>query len=371
MRVVVIMAGGSGERFWPLSRKLRPKQVLALTGDRSMLEETVDRAARVVERRHVHIVAGPALMPSLRALLPDLPAENFLTEPMARNTAPCLAFAAAVLARRYGPETTMGVITADHLIEDLDTFARNISLAFEYAEAAPRLVVVGIRPAYPNTGFGYVEFGPVARENAEGRVYEVEGFREKPDQATAERYVASGHHYWNSGMFYWRISTLLAAFEAYTPELAAGARRIGEAFGTPGYEDVVRQVFEGWPSISIDYAVMEKAANVAGVAAEFDWDDIGTWTALARSHPVDDHGNFVSGRALLVETENSIVFNGADAPAAGPSERRRPPLVATLGVKDLIVVATADAVLVCPRDREQDVKRLLAALREQGHTEYL
>jgi len=196
-------------------------------------------------------------------------------------------------------------------------------------------------------------------------------------------------------MFYWRIGTLLDAFRAHEPALALGAGRIADAVGTAEYDAVVREVFDTWPSISIDYAVMEKAHNVAGVAAEFPWDDIGTWTALARSHHVDAHGNFVKGCALLVETENSIVYNqvrtevrahavmvrtevcahavgaDADAQAAGPKERNRPLLVATLGVRDLIVVTTADAVLVCPREREQDVKRLLAALREEGHDEYL
>ena len=373
MRVVVIMAGGSGERFWPLSRRGRPKQLLPLTEDRSMLAGTAARAEAIVGAENVYVVAGPALTPGIRADLENLPRENLLTEPEGKNTAPCLAFAAAVIAERHGPETSMGVFTADHLIRDSKAFGQNVDLAFECAEQRGRLTTIGIRPTHPNTGFGYLETGSTLLEDERGVSHRVESFREKPDAETARRYVESGRFLWNSGMFFWRIDTLMAAFEEHAPELATGAREIAAAVGGPDSENVTRNIFARWPSVSIDYAVMEKANNVAAVASRFEWDDVGTWSALSRIHPLDKDGNLLVGQCATLDTKNCVIYSrpldsaGDDQPASGAPET----LVAALGVEDLVIVASGSAVLVCRRDREQGIKQMLEALREQGLDHYL
>ncbi len=369
MRVAVIMAGGSGERFWPLSRHDRPKQFLPLTGDTSMLRDTVERAARIVGIENVYIVAGTALIPAIRRDLAGRVAEaNFIAEPEGKNTAPCLALAAAAISHRHGPNTLMGIFTADHLIRNLDILTSNVELAFDCATHQKALVTIGIRPTYPNTGFGYLELGPVTFSNERGAVYQVAHFHEKPDAATARVYVEAGRFLWNSGMFFWRIETLMQAFRDHCPELAEGAARIASAWGTDTRERTVREVFAAWPSISIDYAVMEKAAGVCAVTSEFDWDDVGTWSALARIHPLDAAGNLLTGEVAALDTRNCIVFN-RPLSEGGPAESKF--LVATLGVEDLIVVHAGDALLVCHRNREQDLKKLLKTLREQGREGYL
>ena len=378
MRVIVIMAGGSGERFWPLSRRQNPKQFLALASEKTMVAETVERAQGIPGVQQVYIVAGPHLVPQMREMLPFLPAENFLTEPIPRNTAPCLAFAAAVIGRRHGNDTVMGVLSADSLIRDRETFDRNADLAFEHAEANDVLVTMGIRPRHPDTGFGYLEIGPALAKDSRGSVHRVETFREKPDLETARHYVETGNFLWNSGMFFWKISNFLSAFEKASPEFATGAARIAEAHGTPNEEQLVRTVFEEWPSISIDFALMEKAHNVSALAGTFDWDDVGTWSALNRTNPLDAGGNVTVGKTLPLDTRNCILFNRTtgermkdEGSEAGKKGATNQPILATLGVEGLVIVATDDAILVCPADRVQDIKSVLKELREKEMNEYL
>ncbi|MBN1868662.1 NTP transferase domain-containing protein [Candidatus Sumerlaeota bacterium] len=368
MRVVVIMAGGSGERFWPLSRKGRPKQLLALATDKPMLAEVAERACDLVGASNLFIVAGPHLEEAIREVLPLLPSDNLVIEPMGKNTAPCLALAAVVIAKRYGPDTVMGVLSADSLIGDLETFDRNVDLAFETAEREDVLVTLGIRPTHPDTGFGYLEIGPAVSPEGDprGTAHRVESFREKPDEETARRYVESGQYLWNSGMFFWRIATLLKGLEQHAPAIASGAARIAESIGTDEYRTILREVFENWEKISIDYALMEKARNVRAVAGEFGWDDVGTWTALARTRPVDADGNLEIGRCLALDTADTILYN-----KTGATSDEEPPLLVSLGVQDLVVVHAGSAVLVCHRDRAQDIKQVLAALREKGYEQHL
>jgi mannose-1-phosphate guanylyltransferase len=284
----------------------------------------------------------------------------------------------------------MGVLSADSLIRDRGTFERNADLAFEYAENNQALVTLGIRPRHPDTGFGYLEIGPAVAKDRRGAVHRVESFREKPDADTARHYVEMGHFLWNSGMFFWKVSMFLEALEKAAPAFASGVREIGDAYGTTRYDAVVRQVFEQWPSISVDFALMEQAENVCAVAGGFDWDDVGTWKALARTSPLDESGNVCVGKTVALDTRNCVLFNragreAADAAGAGSSspsdgcvgassrqaDAGRNPLLVTLGVEDLVVVTTDDAVLVCHSDRAQDVKQLLKTLREKGHAEYL
>lgn len=374
MRFAVIMAGGSGERFWPLSRRTRPKQILPLTGEKTMLAQTVERADAVVGLENVYIVAGSMLTPRIRAGLEGIPERNFLTEPEGRNTAPCLAFAAAVLAARYGDEASMCVLTADHLIRNVEVFSQNADLAFECAEKNDMLMTVGIQPTHANTGFGYLEMGASLQEDERGGARRVLSFREKPDEATARQYVESGDFLWNSGMFFWRIGTLIEAFRLHCPEIHEGIGKIRDATDTERFQEVLEATFKTWPSESIDYAVMEKAGNVGAVASRFDWDDVGTWTALGRIHPLDAENNLLVGDCVAVDSRNCIVHN-QPLDSLGPDSREKnrseKPLIAMLGVEDLIVVASDGAFLVCHRDREQDIKKLLKTLRERGHEERL
>jgi mannose-1-phosphate guanylyltransferase len=378
MRIIVVMAGGSGERFWPLSRRLRPKQFLALTDHKPMLVETVERAQGLVAVDRIYVVAGPHLVARIREMLPALPAENLLTEPVAKNTAACLAFAAAVVARRHGEDAVMAVLSADSLIRDRENFLRNAELAFDYAERNHVLVTLGIRPRHPDTGFGYLEIGASLMKDARGAVHRVESFREKPDAATARHYLESGRFLWNSGMFFWKVSVLLREFEKQAAEFARGAREIAEAWGTDRADETVRRVFDAWPSISIDYAVMEKADDVCAVAAVFDWDDVGTWTALARTNPLDASHSVRVGNVVALDTRNCILFNRQAEPSPGPAATPKgekvaaaQPVLVTLGVENLVVVATDDAILVCHADRVQDIRQVLKTLKDEGRNEYL
>jgi mannose-1-phosphate guanylyltransferase len=368
MRVILIMAGGTGERFWPLSRRLRPKQLLPLTSDLPMLGEAVQRGWKVPGVEHVYIVLGPHLVPAVQQALPGFPPDHLLVEPQGKNTAPCLAFAATVVAMRHGWDTSMAVFTADSLIRDVDAFARNADLAFEMAEQQDVLVTFGAKPREANTGFGYLEAGDAGAHDERGVARPVHAFREKPDFETAQNYVASGRHFWNTGMFVWKCSALKAAMQKTAPELAQGADRIAQAYGTERYLSQLEAVFAEWPKISIDYAVMEKAPNVYLVEADFDWDDVGTWNALARTRPVDPNGNLQLGRSVMLDTHNTVLYN-ADWLPGHPGAPV--PLVATLGVENLIVAAAEGTVLICHRDRVQDIKEVLQQLRNENKTEYL
>ncbi len=323
-----------------------------------MVANTVDRAARCVGVENVYIVAGPELTPKLQAALPELPDANFIIEPRGRNTAPCLALAAAVLHSRFGPDTSMGVMTADHLIPDLDAFAQNADLAFEKAEQDKSLVTIGIRPTFPSTGLGYLELGDQTANDDRGEVFRVKRFKEKPDLETAKQFLEAGNYLWNSGMFFWRVDTLIDAFHQYAPGIGQAADRIIEAEGTDAFDTTLAEIFETIEADSIDYAVMEHAKNVEAVAARFAWHDVGTWTALDSVRDKDDENNIRVGKTVAIDTDNCIIHNLDDG---------NDMLVATLGVKDLIIVSSGDAVLVCPRNKEQDIKQLLAKIKEEGH----
>ena len=365
MRVAAIMAGGSGERFWPLSRRSRPKQLLALTSDKTMLAETVERARELARVEAVYLVVGRHLAEPIRQVLPDFPEKNLIFEPQGRNTGPCLAYAAAVIAARHGSDATMCALTADHLIEEGDAFAHNVDLACDVAEKEDGLVTLGIRPRHPDTGFGYLQLGPEEKNDPRGKVYRIAAFKEKPDLATAEKYVRSGQYLWNSGMFFCKTDRLMKELELHAPDLAQGAREISQTVDTPTFEATVERIFASWPSISIDYAVMEKAERVFGVAANFVWDDVGTWNSLARIRPLDNDGNLISPGNLVLNSKNCVIIN--DAKESGGKK----PIIAALGVEDLVIVNTDDALLVCHRDSIQNIREILKALREEGKTEYL
>lgn len=364
-RVGVVMAGGSGERFWPLSRRRRPKQLLRLTSQtQTMLAEAVSRVAPVIPPEDVYIVTGKHLVEPIREARVGLPDENVIAEPVKRNTAGCLVYAAAYLVAKYGEDRplSMAVLTADHVIRDNEAFCAAVEAALRAAEQEDALTTIGVVPTRPETGYGYVQ---IPEDNAplpsfaEGvPVYRVVGFHEKPDPERAKAYFTSGRYLWNIGMFFWTIPAFMAELEAARPGHARAVRAMTAAMRAGDAAEVDR-VFEALEDISIDYALMERARNVAVARAEFHWDDVGAWNALDRTLPCDDKRNIALGDPVLVDCEDCIVYNET---AGDPHDRA----VAVVGARDLVVVATPDAVLVMPKDRAQDVRRAVAELKERN-----
>ncbi len=358
--IAVIMAGGRGERFWPKSRRSLPKQLLPIAGARTMLRETVERIKPLIADKNIFIATGENLLKEVRNQLSFLPEKNIILEPVGRNTAACIGLAAIKIEREY-PRSTMVVLSADHLIREREKFLEIIRAGAETAEQTGHLVTLGIKPTRPDTGYGYIEVKSrklkVESKN-KIEIYRVGRFVEKPDKEKAERFLASGNYYWNSGMFIWTIESILKAIEEYMPELFRGLETIRDSLGTPREAEVTRQVFRKLESISIDYGVMEKAGNVVMVEVDVTWDDVGSWLAMDRIHPKDDNGNVVLGKFQGIDSRNCIII----------SEEQ---LVATLGISDLIIVSTPQAILICPKDRAQEVKKIVKKLADNKLEECL
>lgn len=352
-RVAVIMAGGSGERFWPLSRQNRPKQLLRLTSDtETLLQEAVSRVAPLVGLENVFVATTTRLAAAIKASGTGIPTENVLAEPAKRNTAGCLCWVAAQLAARF-PEgdPAIAVLTADHLIGAPETFRRTVAQALESAEQQRALVTIGVRPTRPETGYGYIE----AAESSASGVCAVKAFREKPDLATAEAFVGAGNYFWNSGMFFWKLSAFRSEMAGASPQHARSIAAMAQALADRDHAAAV-QAFEELPDISIDYALMERSQRVLMVRAEFPWDDVGAWDALQRSRTADGEGNVADGGPILIDTRRSIVLNEAGEEMA----------VGVVGMEDVVVVVAKDAVLVVPRRRAQDVKQIVNELKARG-----
>lgn len=342
---VCILAGGSGERFWPMSRQRTPKHLLKLFGDRTLLEDTVRRFDGVVPRSNIFVLINEAQREATRAALPFLTADQIVSEPAKRDTAPAAALATG-LVRARNPDAVMAILPADALIKNHARLAEQMSAALDRAATTAALLTFAIKPTYASPGFGYLEMGEeIAHTKESGVVRRVKRFVEKPDLATAERYVASGDYAWNAGMFIWRVGSFLAEVDRHAPELAAFVR----AFPSGDPKAYLADKFSELPKISIDYAVMEKAAEVDTVLAEYDWDDVGMWTSLPPHLAQDEAGNAQRGDAVIVNSENNIAISNGR-------------VIALVGVKDLVVVETPDAVLVCHRDAVQDIKKLIPKL---------
>ncbi|MBX3412169.1 MAG: mannose-1-phosphate guanylyltransferase [Pirellulales bacterium] len=354
----VIMAGGSGTRFWPESRTARPKQLLRLADERSMIAATVARLGDLVPAERVLVVTNDVQRPGIVAELPALPSDAVLAEPCKRDTAPCIGLAAICISR-HDPDATLAVMPSDHVIVTDEAFQDALELAEQLVDESPRRIVTfGIRPTYPAETFGYIERGAPLDAKYQN-VFRVTRFREKPKAEAAREYLASGNFYWNSGIFIWQAKTILDALERHQPEMFAHLKTIAAAWDTPARDEVLRREFAAIKPISIDYAVMEKADEVVVIEAPFDWDDVGGWQSFARLRGADDAGNTISGRHLGVRTANTIVRT---------DEKH---LVATLGVQDLLIVHTPDATLVANRHDEEAIRELVRLIEEHGWHEYL
>ncbi len=349
----VIMAGGRGERFWPKSRNSCPKQFLSLTSDgETMIRKTVNRLRPMVEAEDIFIVTNAAYKDLVKEQLPEVPEDNILAEPCARNTAPCIAFAAAVIGRKYD-DAVMLVLPSDHLIGYEDIYVSTLKKAVAVAEEGKNLVTIGITPTYPETGYGYINFGKEA-----GSAYEVERFVEKPDLPTAKKYLASGKYLWNSGMFVWKISSIMTDLKEFMPDIYEGALRIGEAFGTEKFTETLVKEFTAFTSESIDFGIMEKASNIYTIPGSFGWDDVGSWLAVERINETDDDKNYIDGDVITVDSKRTTICGGKR-------------LVAAIGTRDIIIVDTDDVLLVCSKNNTQDVKKVIAQLKEHGRNELI
>jgi mannose-1-phosphate guanylyltransferase len=355
----VVMAGGSGTRFWPKSRRNRPKQLLKLHGDATMLQQTVARIAPLVGPGRTWIITGADQAAATRAQLPELPAGNVVAEPCPRDTAPCVGLAAAIVAK-HDPDGTMIVMPADHVIRPAELFQKTVRAALKVIDEDPTaFVTFGVVPTRPETGYGYIERGARLGDPEGIALHEVVQFREKPDRTTAERFLAEGRFSWNAGIFVWRARAILDALARHRPTLAAAIGRVAEALGTPAEAEAIAREYPGMEKVPIDKAVMEKAENVRVLEVVYDWSDVGDWRALNSLHAADAQGNTIQGPALAVDTRGSIIV--ADDGA----------LIATLGVEDLVIVQSGGATLIARKDRLDQLKGLVEGLDMAGHSDLL
>jgi mannose-1-phosphate guanylyltransferase len=342
----VILAGGSGTRLWPMSREEMPKQALTLVGERSMFQHSVDRLLPLFPIERILVVTRAEYSQLLLEQMPELPEQNFIIEPVGRGTAPAIGLAAVHLKKR-DPNAVMAILTADHFIKDTDSFRRVLNAA-ETAANAGYLVTLGIQPTFPSTGFGYIEQGDPIDSEEIGGIFHVSRFIEKPDQETALQLVADGRYTWNSGMFVWRVDRIMEELALHMPALFEGLSSIYAHINQTDNEDTMAVVWEQVQKETIDYGVMEKADRIAVLPASIGWVDVGSWSSMALLHSKDADGNIWTSPHIGIDTSGIICV----------APRRK--LVATIGVADMIIVDTPDALLVCNKDREQDVRAVLS-----------
>ena len=352
----LILAGGRGTRFWPRSRKRTAKQVLNVVGDRSLIQQTVERLAPVIPSERIWVLTNDHLRQTIVKQLPEVPKGQILSEPAQRNTAPAIGLAARILSS-IDPDAVMGVFPSDHVVGSPGRYRATVKAALRGARDG-NLMVVGIQPRWAETGYGYIEFPKGTAAGDKGGPIAVQRFHEKPALPKAEDYVASGNYYWNSGMFFWRAQVLLDQLRQHLPKTATLLASLPD-FGTRPFAAKLKQAFPLCDNISIDFAVLEKASNVRGIpAADFGWNDVGSWNAVYELLPRDSHGNVVIHDSVVLDSHNNFV----DA---------RGKVVALLGVSDLIVVDTPDALLVASRDRAQSVGEILKTLEKRNRHDLL
>lgn len=349
----VIMAGGSGTRFWPKSTKEHPKQFLTLFGERTMLQATVDRIKSAIPAQRVWVITNERYVDLVKEQLPDVPTHNIIGEPVAKNTAPCVA-SAATLIDNQDPDGTMIVLPADHLIADANEFISVLQAGAKKAEQSDTLVTIGIRPSRPETGYGYIELKKDSKEMvADYEIKQVAQFREKPDIATARQFVFSGRFLWNSGMFIWKTSVILKEIKKHLPDIAREVTKLKPAVDTGNQHEALIAFYEACPSVSIDYGIMEKAENVFVIPGNFGWNDVGSWKALHELEEKDENDNVIKAKQCVTEDSSGNLVHSHNGK-----------LIALAGVENLAVVETENVILVCNLDKAQTVKQVVNQLRD-------
>jgi mannose-1-phosphate guanylyltransferase len=343
----VIMAGGKGERFWPQSRTSTPKPLLRIVGDLTLIEQTVERLKSVVLPENIFIITNRDYVPPMKSLLSDIPQENIIGEPMGKDTAPCIALAVAVVSAKSGSKNpVMGIFPADHVIKDVESFAKVIIDSADLAEKG-EVVTIGVNPTYPSTGYGYIHCGNSIPTNSKTRFYKGLGFKEKPDPGTAQKFLADGSYKWNAGMFIWSVSTIMDAFKKFAPDLESATENIRKSVKTGKLIETVEKEYLKLRRNSIDYAVMEKITNLAVAECSFSWDDVGSWTALKNQIRPSENNNCVRGLHSGLNTNDCIIVGDNNH------------LISTIDVDDMIIVHTDDVTLVCKTHSAQRLKELL------------
>lgn len=350
----VIMAGGVGSRFWPRSKECKPKQLIRIFGDNTMIQDTVKRMEGLVEPKNIFVITNKVQKPRVIEQLPQLPQENIVDEPFGKNTAACIGLA-SVLIKAKNNEAVVLTLPSDHLIKDEDEFRKCLKNAAEFAYESKGLVTIGITPNRPETGYGYIQFD---EKEISGNIYKVLTFAEKPNLATARRFIESGDFLWNAGIFIWRVDTILEEIKNFLPDLHEGLLEIESAIGTTDFEKQLVNVYGQLKSISIDYGVMEKAHNVYLTKADFYWNDVGSWEAVYEVAEKDEEGNALVGDVYTEKTFGSYVFS--------PKK-----FVATIGVENLIIIDTHEALLVCNRDNAQEVRQIVEYLKMNKRSELI
>jgi len=345
-----ILAGGKGERLWPKSRRSLPKHLLPLIGERTMIQETVGRLKEVVSDENIYIVTEEGQQELIAGQLPHVPGQNILVEPEGRNTAASVGLAAVHMEKK-DPDGIMISLHSDNWVGDVETFRRILRDSCDVAERTGGLGTVGITPSHAATGFGYIRIGRELDVGLATTFWEGRRFVEKPDRRTAERYVASGEYFWNGGMFVWKISSILGAIRQHMPALYDGCCGIREALGSDSEQEEVARVYGGLEKVPIDRGVMEKAGNIFVAKGDFPWDDVGTWASIENHFPADAKGNVVIGEFEEVDSEHCIIVGDET-------------LITTVGVSNLVVVKTNDAILICRKERAEEVRDLVAKLAD-------
>jgi mannose-1-phosphate guanylyltransferase len=356
----MIMAGGGGTRFWPRSRSARPKQFLTFSGDRTLLQGTLDRVEAQIPAERSWVITSAAHSMEAASQLKALSPSQIVGEPMGRDTAACIALGAALIART-DPDATIIVMPADHVIEPAAEFARALHAAAQVADENPQaLITFGIPPAYPATGYGYIHRGEQVSQRQGVNVYRVQQFREKPSAEVAEQYVATGEYYWNSGIFVWKAATILSELKRLKPGIYESAQKIADAWGTPQQEAVFKEEYSKVEKISIDFAVMEQSREVLVIQAPYQWDDVGSWLALERRNPQDANGNTVQALHVGINTTGCVVVSDPQH------------LIATIGVSNLVIIQDGNATLIADRSEEGTVKEIVDKLKKtSGLEKYL
>jgi len=353
----VIMAGGSGTRFWPRSRKRKPKQLIKLCGDNTMIFETVSRVLGIIPNENIFVVTNSLQSEALKNEIPDVPTDNILVEPLGRNTAPCIGLAAVYLMKKNA-DAVMAVLPADHIIEKRKRFLNILSAAEKFLEKNDALITLGIPPASPHTGYGYIKSGEKVNESDNTSFFKVDRFAEKPNKETAESFLKDGGYYWNSGTFIWKASYILEMIKLYIPDLYTSLMDFEKSIGTDKEEAALEYLYKNIDPVSIDIGIMERSENTVMIEADIGWSDVGSWSAMDELYKKGENGNISVGKHAFYESNGCTVFS--------PNKT-----VAVLGLDDIVVVETDDALLVCNKKHTEHVKKITEILKEKGMDELL